>query len=67
MFRSNGQSPDSCGVNPEKKILGYFLAQPLTVKVTFNTQSLVTGAEWLACWTQAQMGLGSNRSRDAVE
>ena len=51
----------------KKKILGYFLAQPLTVKVTFNTQSLVTGAEWLACWTQAQMGLGSNRSRDAVE
>ena len=24
------------------------------------------GAEWLACWTQAQKGLGSNRSRDAV-
>jgi len=23
-------------------------------------------AEWLACWTQAQMGPGSNRSRDAV-
>ena len=22
--------------------------------------------EWLACWTQAQYGLGSNRSRDAV-
>ena len=22
--------------------------------------------EWLACWTQAQMGPGSNRSRDAV-
>ena len=22
--------------------------------------------EWLACWTQAQQGLGSNRSRDAV-
>jgi len=22
--------------------------------------------EWLACWTQVQMGLGSNRSRDAV-
>jgi len=22
-------------------------------------------AEWLACWTQAQKGLGSNRSRDA--
>ena len=23
--------------------------------------------EWLACWTQAQKGPGSNRSRDAVE
>jgi len=23
-------------------------------------------AEWLACWTQAQKGLGSNRSRDAL-
>jgi len=23
-------------------------------------------AEWLSCWTQAQKGLGSNRSRDAV-
>jgi len=24
-------------------------------------------AEWLACWTQAQKGLGSSRSREAVE
>jgi len=24
-------------------------------------------AEWLACWTRARNGLGSNRSRDAVE
>jgi len=23
-------------------------------------------ADWLACWTQTQKGLGSNRSRDAV-
>ena len=23
-------------------------------------------AEWLACWTQAQKGPGSNRSRDDV-
>jgi len=23
-------------------------------------------AEWLACWTQSQKGMGSNRSRDAV-
>jgi len=27
---------------------------------------LGTVAEWLACWTQAQKGPGSNRSRDAV-
>ena len=30
---------------------------------------LITGgsaAEWLACWTQAQKGLGSNDSREAV-
>ena len=26
----------------------------------------VSVAEWLACWTQARKGLGSNRSRDAV-
>ena len=25
-----------------------------------------SAAEWLACWTQAQKGPGSNRSRDAV-
>ena len=27
---------------------------------------LSTVAEWLACWTQAQKGLGSNRSRNVV-
>jgi len=39
-----------------------------TSRLTFS-QSRVQGgsvAEWLACWTQAQKGLGSNRSRDAV-
>jgi len=30
------------------------------------TQKGGSVAEWLACWTQAQNGLGSNRSRDAV-
>jgi len=25
-----------------------------------------SAADWLACWTQAQKGLGSNRSRDVV-
>ena len=32
--------------------------------VTVTLVGLV--AEWLACWTQAQKGPGSNRSRDAV-
>jgi len=33
-----------------------------------GTARMVGGsvAEWLACWTQAQKGPGSNRSRDAV-
>ena len=32
----------------------------------FATASRRSVAEWLACWTQAQKGPGSNRSRDAV-
>jgi len=28
--------------------------------------SAATLSEWLACWTQAQKGPGSNRSRNAV-
>jgi len=41
-------------------------------KVSQCSQSANTGslsgsvAEWLACWTQARKGMGSNRSRDAV-
>ena len=39
------------------------------VSVYFTLLYVTTGgsvAEWLACWTQAQKGLGSNRSLDAV-
>jgi len=40
----------------------------LIVASLFIVRSLFCGsvAEWLACWTQAQKGPGSNRSRDAV-
>ena len=31
---------------------------------TMQLRSSGSLAEWLACWTQAQKGLGSNRSRD---
>jgi len=37
-------------------VVAPFLAHPVYRSV----------AEWLACWTQAQKGPGSNRSRDAV-
>jgi len=33
---------------------------------TGKTRATLGLAEWLACWTQAQKGLDSNRSRDAV-
>ena len=38
----------------------YSLFLPLTL--TFGGSV----AEWLACWTQARKGLGSNRNRDTV-
>jgi len=40
----------------------------LWVRQVGNIDRLLHGsvAEWLARWTQAQKGLGSNRSRDAV-
>ena len=37
-----------------------------TVQMTITVTAGGSVAEWLACWTQAQKGLGSNRSRDAV-
>ena len=42
---------------------------PALIRHCFFTPTLICGgsvAEWSACWTQAQKGLGSNRSRDAV-
>ena len=44
----------------------------LTENCHFDTTTVLfyrggSVAEWLACWTQAQKGPGSNRSRDAVE
>ena len=39
------------------------------LSIDINLDRAIKGgsvAEWLACWTQAQKGPGSNRSRDAV-
>ena len=40
----------------------------VVIQVVYNGCWCVGGsvAEWLACWTHAQKGPGSNRSRDAV-
>ena len=70
-----------CGVEKHnRRILqvGTTSAVPVTPRLThahvfddpFSGTTRVTKgdsiAEWLACWTQAQKGLGSNRSRKAV-
>jgi len=38
------------------------------VLIKLHTKQSVGGsvADWLVCWTQAEKGPGSNRSRDAV-
>jgi len=38
----------------------------IDIRSHFMLVLLGSVAEWLACWTQAQKGPGSNRSRDAV-
>jgi len=35
----------------------------ISLRVAYRSSSV---AEWLARWTRAQKGLGSNRNRDAV-
>ena len=45
------------------------LYKRFTYLLVFFDDILIEGgsvAEWLACWTQAQKGPGSNRSRDSV-
>jgi len=37
-----------------------------TIALTITATADGSVAEWLACWTQAQKGLGSNCSRDPV-
>ena len=62
---------------PRDAMLARVLATALFCKATFGSfiklafvfvSHKIGGsvAEWLACWTQAQKGPGSNRSRDAV-
>ena len=46
-----------------------FCVDPKYGSLNLNLLSAPTGgsvADWLACWTQAQKGLGSNRSRDEL-
>ena len=62
-FRKKGQSQNSpslrCDLSPFVKIIWPFVNN-------YCTATVGSVAERLACWTQAQKGPGSNRSRDAV-
>jgi len=44
----------------------YVINDSSNFNVHLGTDGGGSSAEWLACWTQAQKGPGSNRSRDAV-
>jgi len=51
--------------------LGTGISRPTCGRLLVSSYTTVSTkggsvAEWLACWTQAQKGPGSNRSRDAV-
>jgi len=48
-----------------KKTGKYAVAQ-VTISTLYTLHQGGSVAEWLACWTQAQKGRGSNRSRDVV-
>jgi len=52
----------SCAVNKAQHI-----AYRRSVYLRVERQYSGSVPEWLACWTQSQKGLGSSRSRDAVE
>ena len=62
-------SPRNSGFWPPRVYSPNSISIRLSVSAQLMVVGLTTGgsvAEWLACWTQAQKGLGSNRSRDAV-
>jgi len=52
-----------------RKLVTSVVAVMIQAMPPMNIGYLIEGgsvAGWLACWTQVQKGLGSNRSRDAV-
>jgi len=52
-----------------RKLVTSVVAVMIQATPPMNIGYLIQGgsvAGWLACWTQVQKGLGSNRSRDAV-
>ena len=57
-------------IDPQQQAIQWIKKKEATnnLKVSLVSIGAVGGsvAEWLACWTQAQKGLGSNCSRDAV-
>jgi len=57
--RETGEQLDCCLLKP-----GFLAVIVIMLIVILNKGGSI--AESLACWTQAQKGPGSNRSRDAV-
>jgi len=62
---------DRCETKEVLALRRYYLSLNLPSVYITAFQQVTTGAGWLgsrvvACWTQPQKGLGSNRSRDAV-
>ena len=67
-YCSGSQRPHNCrplAVNIE--FIDLQRARADALRITTSMLSMGGSvAEWSACWTEAQKGLGSNRSRDAV-
>ena len=61
-----GASAEGVISNTNRKLYATSLLLNFQVYRRIETMSYHSVAEWLACWTQAQKGPGSNRSRDAV-
>ena len=59
----NTGSTAGCGTWPH---LGQLGSTVLSIAVVYCCRVGGSVAEWMACWTQAQKGPGSNRSRDTL-
>jgi len=66
----SSSQPESRRISSRRIGIHVYTIKSHTVEFLHNAAATPTKgdsvAEWLACWTQAQKGLGSNLSRDIV-